>query len=82
MGMPKLSANLMRRAQSEIVLRVLVEGFNAQRTAQRDHACACFDVSEAPALVYRLAADDAEMIPAFDIRIFYFTHYFSSFLYS
>ena len=72
--MAQLRAHFMRCSQDKIVLWILVEGFDAERTTKRNHPRTRFDVAHAATLIDGLAADDAVVVPIFDVSIFKFTH--------
>jgi hypothetical protein len=60
----------MRLSQVQVMHRIFVECFDAQRAAQRDHPRARFDVAHSAALIDGLAANDAKVIPICYVGIF------------
>jgi hypothetical protein len=60
----------MRLPEMQVMHWVLVECFNAQRTAERDHPRTRFDVAHPPALIDGFAANNTKVVPILDIGIF------------
>jgi hypothetical protein len=63
-------ADFMRISQPQIMHRVFVERLDAQGTTQRNHSGTGFDMCKAAPLIDAFAANDAQVIPVGDIRIF------------
>lgn len=68
--MAHLASDLVCPPQPQVMHRILIECFDAKWAAERDHSRAGFDVTQSAAVIDGFAADNAQMVPVCNVRIF------------